>query len=947
MNSRSLKIIQWMSRRGESGQSIILLAMGFIALLGFVGIVTDVSLMFVRYSTLRRAVDAASIAAAGQMRQDRNMATVGLAARQYIEFHGLDPKNVLVETCATVPDVDNNGIRNSIDDPELCTADQRKLVRVTAQVTSETVFLRFLGWRDLTLEASALSETAVLDVVIVLDVSESMLDDTSYEDWAQIGLGTVFVPPRWKEDIQNNKFRASNPSLNITTVGLWQGTTDVVGGPEPGLAGFAVSQESVNRRLNYVDAPSLNLPGFVDNTFVVRSYVPGAFSVYGPQGLPRNACTVRFFPNSISVPISDSEKSIYAGYWPAGTATWQGFRPTYNFYGCCNDPTSGATVDLDGNITAGSATINGPYFADFTFEDLICQPFKQARDATRDFLQRIDFVRGDRVGFVLFGRSAFILNPYDSSNRALGFSHMIDNFTDAVSTLNQFVGVRAEPNFYDWDEVGDGLSGWGRWAGYAAGFDQGTGDSNPINYFDPNALQQNNYPVKDNCPYQNASLFYPYTPYTSGNPAYAALTRIMIPNSVDTSSAYYNAGWIPYNLRPVMSYELWGSCRDTNIGAALREGNNALLNPLTSRRAGTVWIMILLSDGAAGASDPVRRNGEKLLTPSPYEETTPGSGIYGLPGEYGSLGVCPYGTPAQPGELVDVANDIAQYGFIVFPFCSDERPETRNTCNFRPEEHRDNVKWTLPRPALKPPYSGFGLLNESTDIRTDNDYVSFPTAGWPAGYAPFDPTSSFDVASNPAFAIYDLNGDGIVQDEQTENLLAGNIYDVDIGSYPNECLYYDVDDYARDWADFVGLLQPNQGDDAQLPTIFSIAFGLSFARNSPTPSIQPGQPGYVPGPASANIEDFLGEELLRYIADVGDNFRMDIDHQQTFLAGGTTPPDGYGARSVCEDPTGAPGAFLPLAPTQNCGNYFSAPDQKELEQVFDEIASRMFTRLAG
>ena len=46
-------------RRGETGQTIVILAFGFIVLLAFIGIVTDVSLLFVRYTTLRRAVDAA------------------------------------------------------------------------------------------------------------------------------------------------------------------------------------------------------------------------------------------------------------------------------------------------------------------------------------------------------------------------------------------------------------------------------------------------------------------------------------------------------------------------------------------------------------------------------------------------------------------------------------------------------------------------------------------------------------------------------------------------------------------------------------------------------------------------------------------------------------------------------------------------------------------------
>src|SRR5690606_23149513 len=113
------------TRRGESGQAIIILALGFIALIAFVGIVTDVSLMFVRYSTLSRAVDAAAIAAAGQMRSDRNFGEVGLAARQFIEFHGLNPVEVLVQTCQTADmvDHDNDPATDPVADPSLCPED--------------------------------------------------------------------------------------------------------------------------------------------------------------------------------------------------------------------------------------------------------------------------------------------------------------------------------------------------------------------------------------------------------------------------------------------------------------------------------------------------------------------------------------------------------------------------------------------------------------------------------------------------------------------------------------------------------------------------------------------------------------------------------------------------------------------------------------------------------
>src|SRR5262249_41547907 len=67
---------------------------------------------------------------------------------------------------------------------------------------------------------------------------------------------------------------------------------------------------------------------------------------------------------------------------------FDGFIPTYDFYGCCNDPNQ-----------------------DMQFDDLVCQPFKKVRDATESFLDRVDFVRGDRVAFVTFDRTAYLIDP--------------------------------------------------------------------------------------------------------------------------------------------------------------------------------------------------------------------------------------------------------------------------------------------------------------------------------------------------------------------------------------------------------------------------------------------------------------------------------------------------------------------------------------------------------
>jgi hypothetical protein len=230
---------------------------------------------------------------------------------------------------------------------------------------------------------------------------------------------------------------------------------------------------------------------------------------------------------------------------------------------------------------------------------------------------------------------------------------------------------------------------------------------------------------------------------------------------------------------------------------------------------------------------------------------------------------------------------------------------------------------------------------------------------WQYGFAPGSKDEQYICKPDPA----DMQPGESVEDY---NLRKGNIYDLDIGNWydiPNEPSetsdtcdpLYDVDDYARDWADYIGTSKA--GGELQLPIIFTIGFGLNFENGS---SGTPGTPGYVPGGRDQNVPDALGEELLRYIADVGDNNQVDTDYQQDYLEAEHERGDfegDFGPRGPCEqpwDPNVAPPGYngflpapMPLPPQQSCGNYYNAPNQAQLQLVFDDIASRMFTRLTG
>jgi hypothetical protein len=154
--------------RGQKGQSIILIALAFVALLAFVGLAMDAGTLFIFMGHLRRAVDAASLSAAAQYREGRTYDQLVASAEEVMNLNGVDPEVVQVQTCDTNP-----------GDPGLCFTPPRKMVRVIGQLNVPMSFLQLIGIPTLTISANAIGEAASMDVVLVIDISESMAWDAS------------------------------------------------------------------------------------------------------------------------------------------------------------------------------------------------------------------------------------------------------------------------------------------------------------------------------------------------------------------------------------------------------------------------------------------------------------------------------------------------------------------------------------------------------------------------------------------------------------------------------------------------------------------------------------------------------------------------------------------------------------------------------------------------
>jgi hypothetical protein len=148
----------------QHGQVLVIVALAITGIVAIMGLALDVGSMLIEYARLRRAVDSAALAAALQIREGYDPADLAPAARDFLKLNGFDTNLVTVEYCDLITHTP----------ADLCPTPPRKLVRVWASATAQLNFLAVIGIRSVPIAATATSQTASIDMVLVIDRSESM-----------------------------------------------------------------------------------------------------------------------------------------------------------------------------------------------------------------------------------------------------------------------------------------------------------------------------------------------------------------------------------------------------------------------------------------------------------------------------------------------------------------------------------------------------------------------------------------------------------------------------------------------------------------------------------------------------------------------------------------------------------------------------------------------------
>lgn len=166
---------------------LVIFGVALVALILFVGLAVDAGTVYVSYGHLKRAVDAASVAAANDFKRGSTVNGMTEAAKEVLKVHNVDTSSTSLKVY--ICDADGDGLR---DDSLQATVPQlyarcpntgasespRKLVWVEARQDTPLFFLTLLGFHSIPLTTNAIAEAAPIDLVIVLDISESMASTT-------------------------------------------------------------------------------------------------------------------------------------------------------------------------------------------------------------------------------------------------------------------------------------------------------------------------------------------------------------------------------------------------------------------------------------------------------------------------------------------------------------------------------------------------------------------------------------------------------------------------------------------------------------------------------------------------------------------------------------------------------------------------------------------------
>ena len=172
----------------ERGQAIVIIAGALVGIIGIMGLMIDVGILFIDSSRLKRSVDAAAISAALQYREGYSDSELSDAATEFVQLNEGNATDIIVEVCNADSTLHQPDLCPPVTDPP---TPPKKVVRVSASKFIDFGFLPVLGINGTTIRTNAIGEAASIDLVFVIDASESMAYETDASKLNPADFGSV------------------------------------------------------------------------------------------------------------------------------------------------------------------------------------------------------------------------------------------------------------------------------------------------------------------------------------------------------------------------------------------------------------------------------------------------------------------------------------------------------------------------------------------------------------------------------------------------------------------------------------------------------------------------------------------------------------------------------------------------------------------------------------
>jgi Flp pilus assembly protein TadG len=330
----------------SKGQVIVLIAISLVVILALVGLALDVGRAYGVKARLNAAVDSAAIAGGKGVKQGANDTQSSQNAQTAAQnaFSANFTEGYLGSTPVTAPNITTSPVHLT---------DGSWTVSVTAARAVPTYLAKLVGWSTLNVSSTAQATTRTLDMMLVLDNSQSLVMSNSFDPLKaaaanfvsnfqggaggdRVGLVTFASGAYVNVPIDKTTTRGFDKTAMVNTINaLTPGTTTASAeGMREALYQLDSIPANIRSSLRVIVFFSDGEPNTIAGSFQTSTGAIIQGDLFSGTGnLPTNPITSYYSPTTVKNPNSTNVTLTYLNPYPINTTTGMTYAMDYVYTG--------------------------------------------------------------------------------------------------------------------------------------------------------------------------------------------------------------------------------------------------------------------------------------------------------------------------------------------------------------------------------------------------------------------------------------------------------------------------------------------------------------------------------------------------------------------------------------------------------------------------------------